>query len=121
MKVTNTDRGTDILSGRGSKIDVKVTEPSVKDSVITNNTRDQFPEVFSWEKEKGGSIRTTVHAGRETSDKKINEKEKENVGKTMNVRMSCCRNVQYPFISSKQILQAYPKSHLFFCICSEEK
>ena len=113
MKVTNTDKGTDILSGRESKIDAKVTERSVKDTVITNNRTDQFPDVFSWEKETGGSIRTTVHASRETMDKKINEKEKENVGKTINVRMNCCRDVQSPFMSSKQILQSSPKSHLF--------
>ena len=93
MKVTNTDKGTDILSGRGSKTDAKVTERSVKDTVITNNRTDQFPDVFSWEKETEGSIRTTVHASRETMDKKINEKEKENVGKTINVRMNCCRDV----------------------------
>ena len=114
MKVTNTDKGTDILSGRGSKTDAKVTERSVKDTVITNNRTDQFPDVFSWEKETGGSIRTTVHASRETMDKKINEKEKENVGKTINVRMNCCRDVQSPFMSSNQILQSSPKSHLFF-------
>ncbi|CAH3193490.1 unnamed protein product, partial [Porites evermanni] len=84
IKVTNTDKGTDILSGRGSKTDTKVTESSVKDTVITNNRTDQYPDVFSWEKETGGSIRTTVHARRETMDKKINEKEKENVGKTIN-------------------------------------
>ena len=114
MKVTNTDKGTDILSGRGSKTDAKVTERSVKDTVITNNRTDQFPDVFSWEKETGGSIRTTVHASRETMDKKINEKEKENVGKTINVRMNCCRDVQSPFMSSKQILQSSPTSHLFF-------
>lgn len=113
MKVTNTDKGTDILSGRGSKIDAKVTERSVKDTVMTNNRTDQFPDVFSWEKETGGSIRTTVHASRETMDNKINEKEKENVGKTINVRMNCCRDVQSPFMSSKQILQSSPKSHLF--------
>ena len=114
MKVTNTDKGTDILSGRGSKTDAKVTERRVKDTVITNNRTDQFPDVFSWEKETGGSIRTTVHASRETMDKKINEKEKENVGKTINVRMNCCRDLQSPFMSSKQILQSSPKSHLFF-------
>ena len=114
MKVTNTDKGTDILSGRGSKTDAKVTERSVKDTVITNNRTDQFPDVFSWEKETEGSIRTTVQASRETMDKKINEKEKENVGKTINVRMNCCRDVQSPFMSSKQILQSSPKSHLFF-------
>ena len=94
------------MSGRGSKIDAKVTERSVKDTVITNNRTDQFPDVFSWEKETGGSIRTTVHASRETMDKKINEKKKENVGKTINVRMNCCRDVQSPFMSCKQILQS---------------
>lgn len=102
MKVTNTDKGTDILSGRGSKTDAKVTERSVEDTVITNNRTDQFPDVFSWEKETEGSVRTTVHASRETMDKKINEKEKENVGKKINVRMNCCRDVQSPFISSNK-------------------
>ena len=53
-------------------------------------------------------------------DKKINEEEKENVGKTINVRMNCCRDVQSPFMSSNQILQSSPKSHLFFVFVAKK-
>ena len=120
MKLTNTDKGTDILSGRGSKTDAKVTERSLKDTVITNNRTDQFPDVFSLEKETGGSIRTTVHASRETMDKKINEKEKENVGKTINVRMNSC-TMYNPRLYHLTNSSVFPKISPLFCICSEEK
>lgn len=116
MKVTNTDKGADILSGRGSKTDAKVTERSVKDTVITNNRADQFPDVFSWEKETGGSIRTTVHASRETMDKNINEEEKENVGKTINVRMNCC-TMYNPRLYHLTNSSVFPKISPPLCIC----